>query len=64
MDVRWKITHIYSEQRWFAYKEEAAKSLDKSLELFATKKVDSTLHLDLNWLVSPLNGMSPQALNQ
>jgi hypothetical protein len=45
-------------------KEVVDESLDKALELFATKKVDSTLHLDLNRLASPLNGRSPQPLNQ
>jgi hypothetical protein len=56
--------HINSEQRWVAYKEVVAESLENALELFATKKVDSTLHLDLNRLASPLNGRSPQPLNQ
>jgi hypothetical protein len=39
---------INSEQRSGAYKEVVAESLDKALELFATKKVGGTLHLDLN----------------
>jgi hypothetical protein len=40
--------HINSEQHWGAYNEVVAKSFDKALELFATKTVDGTLHLDLN----------------
>jgi hypothetical protein len=46
--------HINSEQRWGAYKEVVAESLDKALELFATKKVDGTFHLDLNRSASRL----------
>ncbi|KAK1650572.1 hypothetical protein QYE76_068377 [Lolium multiflorum] len=64
MHVRWKTMRINSEQRWVAYKEVVAESLDKALELFATKKVDTALHLDLNRLASPLNGTSHQPLNQ
>jgi hypothetical protein len=45
---RWKIMRINSEQRWGAYKEVVAESLDKALELFATKKIGGTLHVDLN----------------
>src|SRR4051812_48051727 len=41
MHSRWKIMRINSEQRWIAYKETAAESQDKALELFATKKVDA-----------------------
>jgi hypothetical protein len=48
MHFRWKIMRINSKQRWGAYKEVVAESLDKALELFATKKVDGTLHLELN----------------
>ncbi|KAK1605283.1 hypothetical protein QYE76_028956 [Lolium multiflorum] len=64
MHVHWKTMGINSEQRWVAYKEVVAESLDKALELFATKKVDTALHLDLNRLASPLNGTSHQPLNQ
>jgi hypothetical protein len=44
-------------------KEVVDESLDKALELFATKKVDSTFHLYLNQLASPLNGRSRESLN-
>ena len=39
MHIRWKIMRVNSEQRWVAYKETVAESLDKALELFASKKV-------------------------
>jgi hypothetical protein len=39
MHVRWKVMRINSEQCWGAYKEVVAESLDKALELFATKKM-------------------------
>jgi hypothetical protein len=48
MHFYWKIMHINSEQCWDAYKEVVAESLDKALELFATKKIGDTLHVDLN----------------
>jgi hypothetical protein len=48
MHFRWKIMRINFEQRWGAYKEVVAESLDKALELFATKRIGGTLHLDLN----------------
>ena len=41
MHIRWKTMRINPEQHWVAYKETVADSLDKALELFATKKVDS-----------------------
>ena len=57
MHIRWKTMRVNSEQRWVAYKETVAESLDKVLELFASKKVESTLNLDLNrtpphWLLA------------
>ena len=58
MHVRWKTMRVNSDQRWVAYKEVVAESLDKALELFATKKFDTALHLDLNRLASPLNDTS------
>jgi len=48
MHIRWKTMRINSEQRWVAYKETVAESQDKALELFATKKVDATLHFDFD----------------
>ena len=64
MHIRWKIMRVNSEQRWVAYKETVAESLDKALELFATKKVDSSLHLDLNRNPSPLVASSPPPLKR
>ena len=64
MHIRWKTMRINSEQRWVAYKETVADSLDKALELFATKKVDSNLHLDLNRKPSPLVASSPPPLKR
>ena len=64
MHVRWKTMRIFSEARWLAYKEVVAESLDKALELFATKKVGSSLSLDLNRMASPLRTMSPPPVDQ
>ena len=64
MHIRWKTMRVNSEQRWVAYKETVAESLDKALELFATKKVDSSLHLDLNRNPSPLVASSPPSLKR
>ena len=64
MHIRWKTMRVNSEQRWVAYKETVAESLDKALELFATKKVDSSLHLDLNRNPSPLVASSPPPLKR
>uniref|UniRef100_A0ACD5YFM3 Uncharacterized protein n=1 Tax=Avena sativa TaxID=4498 RepID=A0ACD5YFM3_AVESA len=55
---------IFSKARWLAYKEVVAESLDKALELFATKKVDSSLPLDLNRRASPLDSRSPPPVEQ
>ena len=62
--IRWKTMRIISEARWLAYKEVVAESLDKALELFATKKVDSSLPLDLNRRASPLDSRSPPPVEQ
>ena len=59
MHVRWKTMRINSEQRWGAYKEVVSESLDKALEIFATKKVDESLHLDLIRQDAPLDATSP-----
>ena len=64
MHIRWKTMRVNSEKRWIAYTETVAESLDKALELFATKKVDSSLHLDLNRNPSPLVASSPLSLKQ
>jgi hypothetical protein len=64
MHVRLKIMRINSEQCWGAYKEVVAESLDKTLELFATKKVNATLHLDLNLSVSWFDARSPPPNHQ
>jgi hypothetical protein len=64
MHFYWKIMHINSEQRWGAYKEVVVESLDKALELFATKKVDASLHLDLNQSASRFDARSPPPNHQ
>lgn len=63
--IRWKTMRINSEQRWIAYKEIVAESQDKALELFATKKVDASVNLDLNRPpLSPVNRRSPRPIGQ
>ena len=62
--LRWKFLRINSELRWVAYKETVAESLDKSIELFATKKVDAHMELDLNQCDTIFNGRSPPIMNQ
>ena len=64
MHSRWKTMRINSEQRWIAYKETVAESQDKALELFATKKVDDNLQLDLNQRNSPIDARSPAPMSQ
>jgi hypothetical protein len=64
MHIRWKTMHVNSEQPWVTYKETVAESLDKALELFALKKVESSLHLDLNRNTSPLAASSPPPMNE
>jgi hypothetical protein len=56
--------HINSEQRWDAYKEVVAESLNKALELFAAKKIGATLHLDLNRSASQFDARSPPPNHQ
>ena len=53
--LRWKFLRIKSELHWAVYKETVAESLDKSIELFATKKVDADVNLDLNRCASPVD---------
>ena len=55
---------VNSVQCWVAYKETVVESLDKALGLFASKKVESTLHLDLNRNPSPLVASTPSPINQ
>ena len=64
MHISWKTIRVNSEKRWVAYTETVAESLDKALELFATKKVESSLHLDLNRNASPLVASSPPPMKQ
>ena len=64
MHIRWKTMRINSEPRWIVYKETVLESQDKALELFATKKVDGNLHLDLNRCASPFVARSPPPMNQ
>ena len=46
--VRRCMMAVNSDSRWSVYKEIVAESQAKARELFATKKVDPRLHLDLN----------------
>ena len=46
--IRWEMMTLDSESHWQAYMEVVFASQDKSLELFATKKVGARLHIDLN----------------
>jgi hypothetical protein len=50
---------VDSELNWTAYKEIVAASQDKSLELFATRKVGAHLTIDLNRPSSPHVGDEP-----
>uniref|UniRef100_A0ACD5VUB9 Uncharacterized protein n=1 Tax=Avena sativa TaxID=4498 RepID=A0ACD5VUB9_AVESA len=45
---RLKIIPINSELNWSAYKKMVVESEDKSLEIFATRKIGARLHIDLN----------------
>ncbi|KAE8821413.1 hypothetical protein D1007_00556 [Hordeum vulgare] len=64
MHIRWKTMRVNSEQRWLAYKDMVDESLDKALELFAIKINDPNLHLDLNWVASPIVEASPPCINE
>ncbi|KAE8809135.1 hypothetical protein D1007_14313 [Hordeum vulgare] len=64
MHIRWKTMRVNSEQRWHAYKDTVAESLDKALELFSIKINDPNLHLDLNQVASPIVEASPQHINE
>ncbi|KAE8821244.1 hypothetical protein D1007_00628 [Hordeum vulgare] len=64
MHIRWKTMRVSSEQRWLAYKDTVAESLDKALELFAIKTNVSNLQLDLNQVASPIVEASPPRINE
>ncbi|KAE8782275.1 hypothetical protein D1007_44365 [Hordeum vulgare] len=64
MHIRWKTMRVNSEQRWLAYKDTVAESLDKSLELFAIKTNVPNLQLDLNRVASTIVEASPPRINE
>ncbi|KAE8777208.1 hypothetical protein D1007_50065 [Hordeum vulgare] len=64
MHIRWKTMSVNSEQRWLAYKDTVAESLDKALELFAIKTNVPNLQLDLNRVASPIVEASPPPMNE
>ncbi|KAE8803040.1 hypothetical protein D1007_21251 [Hordeum vulgare] len=64
MHIRWKTMRVNSEQRWLAYKDTVAESLDKALELFAIKTNVPNLQLDLNRVASPIVEASPPRINE
>ncbi|KAE8782190.1 hypothetical protein D1007_44478 [Hordeum vulgare] len=63
MHIRWKTMRVNSGQRWLAYKDTMAKSLDKALELFAIKTNVPNL-LDLNRVSSPIVEAIPAPINE
>ncbi|KAE8783597.1 hypothetical protein D1007_42897 [Hordeum vulgare] len=63
MHIRWKTMRVNSEQRWLAYKDTVAESLDKALELFAIKTNVPNL-LDLNRVSSPIVEAIPAPINE
>ncbi|KAE8816737.1 hypothetical protein D1007_05760 [Hordeum vulgare] len=64
MHIRWKTMRVKSEQRWLAYKDTVAESLDKALELFAIKTNVPNLQLDLNRVASPIVEAIPPPINE
>ncbi|KAE8791200.1 hypothetical protein D1007_34393 [Hordeum vulgare] len=64
MHIRWKTMRVNSEQRWLAYKDTVAESLDKALELFAIKTNVPNLQLDLNRVASPIVEAIPPPINE
>ncbi|KAE8775809.1 hypothetical protein D1007_51654 [Hordeum vulgare] len=64
MHIRWKTMRVNSEQRWLAYKDTVAESLDKALELFAIKTNVPNLQLDLNRVASPIVEASPPRISE
>ncbi|KAE8807103.1 hypothetical protein D1007_16647 [Hordeum vulgare] len=63
MHIRWKTMRVNSEQRWLAYKDTVAESLDKALELFAIKTNVPNL-LDLNRVASPIVEAIPAPITE
>ncbi|KAE8766979.1 hypothetical protein D1007_61720 [Hordeum vulgare] len=63
MHIRWKTMRVNSEQRWLAYKDTVAESLDKALELFAMKTNVPNL-LDLNRVSSSIVEAIPATINE
>ncbi|KAE8805804.1 hypothetical protein D1007_18153 [Hordeum vulgare] len=63
MHIRWKTMRVNSEQRWLAYKDTVAESLDKALELFAMKTNVPNL-LDLNRVSSSIVEVIPATINE
>ncbi|KAE8805917.1 hypothetical protein D1007_17916 [Hordeum vulgare] len=61
--IRWKTMRVNSEQRWLAYKDTVAESLDKALELFAIKTNVPNL-LDLNRVASSIVEAIPAPINE
>ncbi|KAE8772120.1 hypothetical protein D1007_55925 [Hordeum vulgare] len=64
MHIRCKTMCVNSEQRWLAYKDTVAESLDKALELFAIKTNVPNLQLDLNRVASPIVEAIPPPINE
>ncbi|KAE8798499.1 hypothetical protein D1007_26174 [Hordeum vulgare] len=63
MHIRWKTMRVNYEQRWLAYKDTVAESLDKALELFAIKTNVPNL-LDLNRVASSIVEVIPAPINE
>ncbi|KAE8821027.1 hypothetical protein D1007_00864 [Hordeum vulgare] len=63
MHIRWRTMRVNSKQRWLAYKDMVAESLDKALELFAIKTNVPNL-LDLNRVASPIVEAIPAPINE
>ncbi|KAE8779722.1 hypothetical protein D1007_47295 [Hordeum vulgare] len=61
--IRLKTMRVNSEQRWLAYKDTVAESLDKALELFAIKTNVPNL-LDLNRVASSIVEAIPATINE
>ncbi|KAE8810066.1 hypothetical protein D1007_13273 [Hordeum vulgare] len=60
---RWKTMRVNFEQRWLAYKDTLAESLDKALELFAIK-INVPNLLDLNRVASSIVEAIPAPINE
>ncbi|KAE8772496.1 hypothetical protein D1007_55538 [Hordeum vulgare] len=62
--IRWKTMRANFEQRWLAYKDTVAESLDMALELFTIKTNVPNLQFDLNRVTSPIVEASPPRINE